>query len=240
MAKTKTTKKPKKVVHEAEPEPELDPEGPTDQGQIEPEEQNEMETEPVVEETPKEKTKKKAISKEIIDEDYIPDLEEPEDLPIEEEENDEEEIVKGKDKSKGKTKRIAANVRAGIVFPVGRIHKNLKKRAPKDQSRAGVGPAVYMGAVLEYLCAEVLELSGAKTREWGMNTINPRAMKVAIDEDRELKQLTRDCDMSGGGVSLTHSKFKRSPAKKAKRGIKKVKAIKSKRTHEKKGGETIV
>lgn len=52
--------------------------------------------------------------------------------------------------------------RAGLSLPVGRIHRILKNGnyAP----RIGSGAAVYMTAVLEYLAAEILELS-AKAAE---------------------------------------------------------------------------
>lgn len=43
--------------------------------------------------------------------------------------------------------------RAGLQFPVGRIHRYL--RNGKYANRIGVGGPIYLAAVLEYLTAEV-------------------------------------------------------------------------------------
>ncbi|GFS30255.1 histone H2A [Nephila pilipes] len=60
----------------------------------------------------------------------------------------------GKVKGKSKTR----SSRAGLQFPVGRIHRLLRKGNYAE--RVGAGAPVYLAAVLEYLAAEVLELAG--------------------------------------------------------------------------------
>ena len=62
----------------------------------------------------------------------------------------------GKSKSGGKAKSRSS--RAGLQFPVGRIHRMLRKGNYAE--RVGAGAPVYLAAVLEYLAAEVLELAG--------------------------------------------------------------------------------
>ena len=57
-------------------------------------------------------------------------------------------------KAKGKAKTRSS--RAGLQFPVGRIHRLLRKGSYAD--RVGAGAPVYLAAVMEYLAAEVLEL----------------------------------------------------------------------------------
>ena len=59
-------------------------------------------------------------------------------------------------KSKGKAKSRSS--RAGLQFPVGRIHRLLRKG--NNAERVGAGAPVYLAAVMEYLAAEVLELAG--------------------------------------------------------------------------------
>ncbi|CAG9557890.1 unnamed protein product [Danaus chrysippus] len=54
--------------------------------------------------------------------------------------------VKGKAKSRSN--------RAGLQFPVGRIHRLLRKGNYAE--RVGAGAPVYLAAVMEYLAAEVL------------------------------------------------------------------------------------
>ena len=61
-----------------------------------------------------------------------------------------EEEREGKSKSR--------STRAGLQFPVGRIHRLLRKGNYAE--RVGAGAPVYLAAVMEYLAAEVLELAG--------------------------------------------------------------------------------
>lgn len=51
------------------------------------------------------------------------------------------------------TKSKTRSTRAGLQFPVGRIHRFIKRRA--QGVRIAGGAAVYLAAVLEYLTAEV-------------------------------------------------------------------------------------
>jgi histone H3/H4 len=64
-------------------------------------------------------------------------------------------------KSKGKAKSRSS--RAGLQFPVGRLHRHLRKGNYAE--RVGAGAPVYLAAVLEYLAAEVLELAGNAARD---------------------------------------------------------------------------
>ncbi|KDD73895.1 hypothetical protein H632_c1750p0, partial [Helicosporidium sp. ATCC 50920] len=56
--------------------------------------------------------------------------------------------IKGVDKKKP----ISRSARAGLQFPVGRIHRLLKSRATAN-GRVGATAAVYAAAILEYLTA---------------------------------------------------------------------------------------
>ena len=58
-------------------------------------------------------------------------------------------------KVKGKSKSRSS--RAGLQFPVGRIHRLLRKGNYAE--RVGAGAPVYLAAVMEYLAAEVLAVS---------------------------------------------------------------------------------
>ena len=50
---------------------------------------------------------------------------------------------------------MTRSTKAGLQFPVGRIHRFLKGRVSSRQ-RVGATAAVYIAAILEYLSAEVL------------------------------------------------------------------------------------
>ena len=78
---------------------------------------------------------------------------------------------KGK-KSSGGSSRSS---KAGLQFPVGRIHRYLKGSAP----RIGAGAPVYLAAVLEYLCAEILELADNAARDNKKSRIIPRHVQLA-------------------------------------------------------------
>ena len=88
--------------------------------------------------------------------------------------------------------------RAGLHFPVGRIHRILRKGP--YASRIGSFAPVYLAAVLEYLTAEVLELAGIMARDFGRNKILPRHVLLAVKNDTELDRLLKGVVMEGGGV----------------------------------------
>ena len=99
---------------------------------------------------------------------------------------------KGK-KSSGGSSRSS---KAGLQFPVGRIHRYLKGSAP----RIGAGAPVYLAAVLEYLCAEILELAGNAARDNKKSRIIPRHVQLAIRNDEELNKLLGGVTIAAGGV----------------------------------------
>ncbi|KAK0767474.1 histone H2A [Friedmanniomyces endolithicus] len=72
----------------------------------------------------------------------------------------------GKSGGKGSGAKSSAQSRsskAGLAFPVGRVHRLLRKG--NYAQRVGAGAPVYLAAVLEYLAAEILELAGNAARD---------------------------------------------------------------------------
>jgi len=70
---------------------------------------------------------------------------------------------------------------------VGRIGRYL--RQGKYTTRMGAGAPVYLAAVLEYLCAEILELAGNAARDNKKSRIIPRHITLAVKNDEELNKL---------------------------------------------------
>merc|ERR1712115_141025 len=99
-------------------------------------------------------------------------------------------------KVKGKSKSRSS--RAGLQFPVGRIHRLLRKGNYAE--RVGAGAPVYLAAVLEYLAAEVLELAGNAARDNKKTRIIPRHLQLAIRNDEELNKLLAGVTIAQGGV----------------------------------------
>jgi histone H2A len=100
----------------------------------------------------------------------------------------------GKVRSKGKTR----SSRAGLQFPVGRMHRLLRKGHYAE--RVGAGAPVYLAAVLEYLSAEILELAGNAARDNKKTRIIPRHLQLAIRNDEELNKLLSGVTIAQGGV----------------------------------------
>nr|XP_061828048.1 histone H2A, sperm-like isoform X1 [Nerophis lumbriciformis] len=93
---------------------------------------------------------------------------------------------------------VSQSTRAGLTFPVARIHRLLKKG--NYSQRVGSGAAVYFSAVLEYLCAEILELAGNASRDNKKRRIAPRHILLAVKNDEELNKLLSGVTVSEGGV----------------------------------------
>ena len=79
-------------------------------------------------------------------------------------------------KVKGKSK--CRSSRAGLQFPVGRIHMLLRK--VNYAERVGASAPIYLVVVMEYLAAEVLELAGNASRDNKKTRIIPSHLQLAV------------------------------------------------------------
>ena len=62
------------------------------------------------------------------------------------------------------------------------------------KKRISVAAPVYCTAVLEYLCAELMELAGNAARDNKKHRINPRHILLAIANDEELHRVSLASD----------------------------------------------
>ncbi|CAM9592727.1 unnamed protein product [Phaeothamnion confervicola] len=97
-----------------------------------------------------------------------------------------------------KKKATTRSAKAGLQFPVGRIGRFLKQG--RYSQRVGGGAPVYLAAVLEYLCAEILELAGNAARDNKKSRIIPRHVQLAVRNDEELNKLLGNVTIASGGV----------------------------------------
>merc|ERR1712070_1314814 len=95
-------------------------------------------------------------------------------------------------------KSTSRTAKAGLQFPVGRVHRHL--RVGRYAPRIGAGTPVYLAAVLEYLLTEVLELAGNAARDNKKKRIRPRHLLLAIRNDEELNRLFGKATIPSGGV----------------------------------------
>ena len=102
----------------------------------------------------------------------------------------------GKAKSSGSSSSAS---KAGLQFPVARLNRYLRKG--KYASRVGVGAGVYMGAVLEYLCAEILELATRRSDNKKSGACAPHPARRP--QRRGAQQALGSVTIASGGVLPT-------------------------------------
>jgi len=113
-------------------------------------------------------------------------------------------MVKG-GRGGSKKKATSRSAKAGLQFPVGRVHRHIK--LGRYASRIGAGAPVYLAAVLEYMAAEVLELAGNAARDNKKSRIDnkksrivPRHITLAVRNDEELNKFLGGVTVAAGGV----------------------------------------
>ena len=92
------------------------------------------------------------------------------------------------------------SAKAGLIFPVGRIGSLLRRG--QYAPRVGASSAVYLAAVVEYLVAELLELTvkAASQQKSKSKRLTPRALTLAVRHDDDLGALLQNVTLSRGGV----------------------------------------
>jgi len=107
--------------------------------------------------------------------------------------------------------------KAGLVFPVGRVGSLLRRG--QYARRVGASAATYLCAVVEYLTAELLELTSKAAAAGGnkkkaVTRLTPRLITLAVRHDEDLGSLLQNVTLSRGGVLPTAQKAQKKSAKK--------------------------
>ena len=120
----------------------------------------------------------------------IPDFEESGLMTIKQENKEDVKTEFGRCKSRSS--------RAGLRFPIGRIHRRLRKGAYAEC--VGADAPVYLAAVIEYLTTDVLFYAGRAAHNNKKTRIIPRHLQIAILDDKELNKLFDGVIIAQGGV----------------------------------------
>lgn len=101
-------------------------------------------------------------------------------------------------KTVGKGKSTTASAKAGLQLPVGHISRYLHQG--KYATCMGAGAPVYLAAVLEYLFAEIVELTGNAARDNKKTRIVPCHITLAVENDEQLNKLLGSVTIASGGI----------------------------------------
>lgn len=88
--------------------------------------------------------------------------------------------------------------KAGLTFPPSRFRRLFKDG--KGTERIGKTSGVYAAAVIEYMMAEILELSGNAAVQNKKTRITPRHIQLAVSQDEELSKMYEGSVITDGGV----------------------------------------
>jgi len=113
-------------------------------------------------------------------------------------------------KNAEKNRETRKRIQGDLIFPVKQIKRNLKgmfgmkrtyKNKQSDSTKITLESAIFTSAVIEYLTAEVLELSGEVSKQMKKGRIVPRHIMSAVRMDEELNVLfPRSTTISCAGV----------------------------------------
>lgn len=100
-------------------------------------------------------------------------------------------------------KKQNSSTKAGLVFKASRIGRRLK--GSKMFERVSKTAPIYLTAVLEYVCAEILEVAKDNAINEKKKRIMPKHIKFGIDNDPDLKIMFKDMIIPEGGNEQNNS-----------------------------------
>jgi histone H2A len=117
--------------------------------------------------------------------------------------------------------KVPSHVKAGLDFPVARIHRYMKEGRLAD--RVSFKAAINIAALLEFLAAEVLELASESAQVQGKKRriIKPRHINLAVRGDDELARLLGESTVipAGGTIPYIQPELERKNKNKKKKPV---------------------
>ncbi|NWS75460.1 H2A4 protein, partial [Crotophaga sulcirostris] len=101
--------------------------------------------------------------------------------------------------AKAKRSRLSRSFRAGLLFPVSRVDRQL--RSGNFAKRFGAKTPIYLAAVLQSVTQKAMQVAGNATKKSKQPCISPSDLQTAVKKSSSLKKLlqgtvSKHCDMA--------------------------------------------
>ncbi|XP_059672713.1 late histone H2A.2.2-like [Gavia stellata] len=114
--------------------------------------------------------------------------------------------------AKAKKSRLSRSSRAGLLFPVSRVDRQL--RQGRFAERFGARAPVYLAAVLQWVTHKTMEVAGKISKQSKQQRISPSHLQMAVQKISGLRKLLRGAVPRGRGKAVPQRRRVASPSKK--------------------------
>ncbi|KFW02617.1 Histone H2A type 2-B, partial [Fulmarus glacialis] len=113
--------------------------------------------------------------------------------------------------AKGKKSRTSRSSRAGLLFPVSRVDRQLRRG--RFAERVGARAPVYLAAVLQWVTHKTMDAAVRISKKSKQQRISPSHMQAAVQNSSVLKQLLQGGVPRRRGRAVPQSQRVASPSK---------------------------
>ncbi|KAM6284677.1 histone H2A-like [Spheniscus humboldti] len=114
--------------------------------------------------------------------------------------------------AKTKKSRSSRSSRAGLLFPVSRVERQLRRGHFAE--RFGARAPVYLAAVLQWVTHKAMDMAGKISKKSKQQRISPSHLQMAVRKSSVLKQLLRGGMPRRHGRAVPQSQRVASPSRK--------------------------
>ncbi|XP_053925380.1 histone H2A-beta, sperm [Cuculus canorus] len=109
------------------------------------------------------------------------------------------------ERSKAKVKRCysSRSSRAGLLFPVSRVERHLRRG--HFAKRFAANAPVYLAAVMQCVTHKLLDVAGEVAKKSNQRRISPSHLKMAVQKSSALKKLLQDSMLRHCGRAVLQS-----------------------------------
>ncbi|OXB62036.1 hypothetical protein ASZ78_015678 [Callipepla squamata] len=115
---------------------------------------------------------------------------------------------------KAKKNRFSRSSRAGLLFPVSRIDRQLRKG--KFAKRFGASAPVYLAAVLQWVTCKTMDMAGKISKKSKQHYISASHLQMSVKKSSVLKRLLGS-GLKNRGKAVAQSQHVASPTQRRPR-----------------------